>query len=125
MIEIPLDESFESAKTNEQRIAILSHKILEQENAVFALRYQLNQQEGILEGLYRLREQLGTPTLSHKHTLRGRVIKFLTQHPETTCADIARHLCVPMTTASMYLHRNKNLFQQTEIGWKCTQSENT
>ena len=125
MIEIPLDESFETASNDEQRVTLLTKKIEEQERAVFALRFQLSQQEGVLEGLLRLREQLGAPTLSHKHTLRGRVKKYLLEHPETPCSDLARHLSVPITTMNMCLHRNKNLFEQTEIGWKCTQSEKT
>ena len=125
MIEIPLDESFETATTDEQRIELLSKKIIEQERAVFALRFQLAHQEGVLEGLYRLREQLGAPALSHKHTLRGRAIKYLTEHPETNCTDLAKHLSVPVTTMNMCLHRNKELFEQTQAGWKCIQSAKT
>lgn len=123
MNEIPFDESFETATTDEQRIELLSKKITEQERAVFKLRYELTAQESILEGFYRLREQLGAPTLSHKHTLRSRVKKYLTEHPDTPCSDLARHLAVPITTMNMCLHRNKNLFQQTETGWKCVQPE--
>jgi hypothetical protein len=116
MTEIPLDESFSTAKSDEQRIALLSAKIIEQEQVVFAARFQLAHQEGILEALYRLRERLGEPMLSHKHTLRGRAIKYLTEHPETACTDLAKALCTPVTTMSMCLNRNKELFVKNADG---------
>ena len=128
MNEIPLDESFQNANSDEQRAELLTKKIAEQERTVFGLRYELAAQEGILEGFLRLREQLGAPTLSHKHTLRGRIIKYLTLHPEMTCTDLANALGTPVTTVNMCLHRNKELFEKNVNGsWvrKCIQSAKT
>lgn len=116
MNEIPLDENFKCATNDEQRIELLSKTIAELERTVFNLRCTLAAQEGILEGFLRLREQLGAPALSHKHTLRGRTIKHLTLHPEMSCTDLAAALCVPVTTMSMCLNRNKELFEKNVNG---------
>jgi len=124
MNEISLDESFNEASTDAERIELLTRKITEQERAVFVMRYQLTVQEGILEGFLRLREQLGAPSLTHKHTLRGRIAKQLSLQPEMTCTDLSNKLSVPVTTVNMCLHRNKELFEKNANGlWtnKCTQ----
>lgn len=120
-----MDYDYNKASTDEERLKLLEQQIVEQERIVFNLRHGLATQEGVLEGLYRLREQVGAPALSHKHTLRGRAVKYLLEHPNTPCADLAKTLSVPLTTMNMCLHRNKNLFQQTESGWKCIQSAKT
>jgi len=108
-----MNQELNKADSDEKRIDLLSQQIAEQEKVVFMLQYDLALAEGTLEGLKRLRERVGMPTLSHKHTLRGRLIKYLTEHPESECSEIARALDAPVTSVNMALHRNKELFEQT------------
>lgn len=103
--------------TNEQeRVELLTREIGKLEIQVFSLRLDLAKAEGELEGMYRLREQLGEPALSHKHTLRGRTLKYLAEHPASRCTDMAKSLGVPVTTMSMCLNRNKELFCKNANG---------
>lgn len=103
---------FEKLNTDEERLEALEQEIHQQECVVFKARYNLTAQEAMLEGLYKLRETLGAPALSHKHTLRGRVIKYLTEHGPQNCTDLAKSLSTPITTMNMCLHRNKKLFEK-------------
>ena len=104
------------ANSDAERIELLDKQIAEIERAIFALRYSLAIMEGRVEGLMRLRETLGTPKLSAKHTLRGRIQRYLETNPSAGTSEIASSLCTPVTTVSMCLNRNKNLFEKVKTG---------
>ena len=117
-----VENALQSATTDEQRLGLLEQDIKLQEGIVFNLRYGLAKAEGVLEGLYRLRETLGAPELSHKHTLRGRVIKYLSLHEPQNCTDLAKSLSTPVTTMNMCLNRNKKIFEKdANNAWRLTQ----
>lgn len=104
------------AKSDEERIEVINNAMEQQERVVFDLRCSLAVEEGLMEALMRLREQVGAPPLSPKHTLRGRVAKYLGQHPGITCTELAKALATPVTTVNMCLNRNKQLFEKKADG---------
>jgi hypothetical protein len=107
------------ASSDEERVAIVDKEIEAQQAKIFGMRFVLAIDEGRLEGLMRLRERIGAPTLSPKHTLRARVQKYLETSPGAGTSQIAAALCAPVTTISMCLGRNKDLFVQSPgEGWR-------
>jgi hypothetical protein len=114
MLDTDLMLELSKADSDSTRVAILDKEIEAQQTKIFTLRYDLALAEGRAEGLLRLRENVGAPLLSPKHTLRARVQKFLEKHPGASTSEIAAALVTPVTTTSMCLGRNKHLF--TKVG---------
>lgn len=118
MSEPELKAELAKVATDDERVAIVDKQVSAQQASIIALRIDLALAEGRLEGLMRLRESIGAPTLSPKHTLRARVIKYLEKNPGAGTSEIAAGLCAPVTTVSMCLGRNKDLFTKTPTdGW--------
>ncbi len=112
-----LIERLKGFTTDEDRVGFLDQLISDQNQVVLGLQGQLALEEGRIEGLRRLRERIGAPTLSPKHTLRSRIMRYLEAHPDSGTSEIATGLCAPVTTISMTLGRNKDLFEKTTNGW--------
>lgn len=107
------------ASSDQDRVLLLTNQIQAREAAILKLRVELAMAEGEVEGLIRLRESLGVPKLTPKHTLRARVRKYLEQFPGAGTSQIAASLGSPITTVSMCLGRNKELFEQAPgEGWR-------
>lgn len=102
--------------TEAERLVAVEKAIEKEQTRIFDLQQELAMAEGRLEGLMRLRERIGLPKLSPKHTLRARVAKYLEKNPGIGTAEIAAGLCAPVTTISMCLNRNKQLFEKTDQG---------
>jgi hypothetical protein len=104
--------------TDAERLAAVEQAIEKQQSQVFDLQQELALAEGQLEGLMRLRERIGLPKLSTRHTLRARVQKYLEKKPGAGTSEIAAGLCAPVTTVSMCLGRNKDIFERRPgEGW--------
>jgi hypothetical protein len=116
--DIELMAELAKLSSDDAKVVLLDKEIEIQQAALFTMRYELSMAEGRLEGLMRLRESLGEPKLSPKHTLRARVVKFLEKNPGAGTSRIATGLSAPVTTISMCLGRNKDLFEQSEGGWR-------
>ncbi len=107
------------ASSDHDRVLLISNQIEAKQAAILKMRVELAMAEGEVEGLVRLRETLGCPKLTPKHTLRARVQKYLEKFPGAGTSQIATSLGAPVTTVSMCLGRNKDLFEQAPgEGWR-------